>query len=202
MDISPRDQSLVSSKISCPQLSLRQLGKRYNISGERVRQILTKHGITTQRKVIPRLCKHCGKEIFREKGTYSNTFYHPDCKLDKYHPLIPCFTCGKEFRRSATELRSRSPERGYKSSRNFCSNSCQGVHVGNTYGWGSHGKRREEVLIEGATIIFRWGSHVYHEGTILNTYRLPDGKRFDVKCNECEVQVGTNVRNTLIKLKR
>jgi hypothetical protein len=138
-------QLTIVSKINkgvLPRHTLKELGDSFGITRERVRQIAKRAGFNTPngeeskkaRRI--RVCVACGVEY---DGEAVRSKYHSiECKnayyKDKYWTTITCEQCKKVFiRTKATAGRSKI---------HFCCKRCNGIYVGERYGWGSSDNRK------------------------------------------------------------
>jgi DNA-directed RNA polymerase subunit RPC12/RpoP len=104
------------------------IATRVGISRERVRQILKRAGLPTLRYRAPYLCADCGKPLNRINNKSGLCL---ECRIKSNRVPLICDTCGKLFYRKKAEIMSQSqPHTGF-----FCSKSCWGTKMGNTYGF-------------------------------------------------------------------
>ncbi len=57
-----RDYNLVKMREGNPSMTLEEIGRKFGLTRERTRQILSKYGTPTRHKE-PFLCHHCGKDL-------------------------------------------------------------------------------------------------------------------------------------------
>ena len=118
-----RNREVIDVHLAEPLLSLRKLGKRYNISGERVRQILLREDYRCPRIKMPLKekpkCAYCNKSVPTLKHIYCSS----ECRRSAHYIKVPCDNCSKQF-----ELGMMAYRRGYRDSRYrghyFCSEQC------------------------------------------------------------------------------
>ena len=115
-----------------PDGSMAQIGASIGVTRERVRQIVREEGLEIHRKErhITGYCLNCNAPLF--SGQHDK-FCSMAC-LQKYHSIeLTCEVCGVHFSRLGHYCRA-SQRRGYKHI--FCSKKCQGLWLGNSYGFG------------------------------------------------------------------
>lgn len=127
----PSEQSLeiVEYRKKYPCLTMRVIGVNFNLSTERIRQIL-KRGMVNTKHLTKRSkynCLNCGKETTHLKYCNRTCFY------EYTHPLVECYQCGKLFRRLQGWLYNKQPHTHY-----FCSRKCNGVFAARNYGFLKH----------------------------------------------------------------
>jgi len=111
-----------------PSMTLEAIGERFNVSRERIRQILKKAGLPTKAQILRKYCLHCGKKRKNRYRNYcSKACYHYDT-----HTLIPCDVCGRlsEYHiKRVLWLQARGKQQHF-----FCSKHCNGIWLGKNYG--------------------------------------------------------------------
>ena len=138
---SQRDAELVAlASEHGREWTLGALGELFGITGERVRQILWRHGVHKDKTQYPlhrrkyHACRKCGAiYLYPEGGSVRFCQRHrrpPAVWLDR-----TCVICGKSFTVTAGTIRSGSP-------RQYCSKSCWGTVAGKKYGFPAHRKTR------------------------------------------------------------
>lgn len=128
-----RDKSLIETRRRNPCATLEQLGAKYDISRERVRQILSRYGEQTKHYEQTYDCIQCGKP-FIKKGS---RFCSKECSFNYHHLKLTCSWCGKEFYRRVCEFLSyKSRSKGMSHGTNYyCSKKCQGLWLAHNYGF-------------------------------------------------------------------
>lgn len=114
-----------------PKPTLRSLGEQFNISGERVRQILNSIGIDTHKK-LKYTCSSCHKTLTGD--TKDGLCY--DCHKVANTVILTCSVCGKQFPRPKRLLVARLKNYlgKYKTNKVYCSRKCFGSDMGNEHG--------------------------------------------------------------------
>ena len=109
-------QQVVDLRQRNPCMATAEIARRVGISRQGAWQILSSRRLRTRgwhpSKVLKWVCIGCGK------GTYSKGGYCQKCRWI----LLVCDSCGKEFRRYASELVFDVGKRGYQ--RVFCNRLC------------------------------------------------------------------------------
>lgn len=125
--------------------TLVEIGEKYGVSRERVRQILASEGKETHHYVKGRtfICNNCGVSYQThtkrgEKGHYSK-LYCQGCK-GKVTRKIPvsCDVCGTITYRYAAHILNKQTVNGKVRERFFCGSRCKGLWVGEHYGFTAH----------------------------------------------------------------
>jgi len=128
-----RDAEIVRMRCE-DKWTLQEIGDRFSLTRERVRQILERHGITctafktldkrVKQVTVP--CLMCGVGIptmpSRVKG-WKRPFCSDDCKRDYFFPLVECAQCGRAFRRRRHIVRQNKRDKRY-SGIYFCTTAC------------------------------------------------------------------------------
>ena len=125
-------QEVIRTRQENSGASLVEIGGRFGISRERVRQILKQAGMPTRAYYPPRpsySCNYCGKEI--KKGLHCNR----QCRHNACNVKIACCECGnlKEYN---TRRLIRGIAHGLHSTELFfCTKKCQGAWQGKQHGF-------------------------------------------------------------------
>ena len=121
-----RNNELVARRQNNPGITLEKLGKEFDITKERVRQLLLRE---TKRRtlsgeahfppkpkasLVEHFCIQCNASITLRR--WSNQGICAGCRHINTHTLVACYYCGNEV-----ERQNRHIER---SRRSFCSHSC------------------------------------------------------------------------------
>lgn len=129
--------NVIRARRNNPCATMQQIGDRYKITRERVRQILVEAGKPTSAFQQTYLCPNCGGELPRGKQSRARqgkgTFCNKQCQYDYGHIKIACDYCGelKEYRIKTIIWHI---EHGQKCKYFFCSKVCQGKWLGENYG--------------------------------------------------------------------
>ncbi len=133
-------------KNSCA--TLREIGDKFGISRERVRQILAEENLPTVSLRKRFLCNYCGKVIRKQNKLFCNT----KCFHEYTQVTLTCDYCGESFNRGMARVRgilrpTFTRQKGH-SVMFFCNNICKGKYAGANYGFMAHpenaGKGRKE----------------------------------------------------------
>ena len=107
-----------------PCATLQQIGDKYGITRERVRQILLHDKLPTAAIIEKRIiyCLNCGKETPNAK------FCNQECRYAYYHIEVLCSQCSKMFSlcQSSLIVRTKRSKTGLL----FCSKQCWGKWLG------------------------------------------------------------------------
>jgi len=110
--------------------TLQQIGDKYGVTKERVRQILSREQLPTraiiERKIV--YCLHCGKE------TPNLKFCSHECQQAYHSVEAVCSQCGRMFSLRQSELIARTKHN--TTGLLFCSKQCYGKWFGTNYGRG------------------------------------------------------------------
>ena len=129
-------QQVIQEKKAQPNATLKQIGDKCGVSGERVRQILQRAHIATHYHVKRYVCNHCCR-IIDSKFYHSQTFCSPGCRKAYYTATVECEECRQLFEIGYRSL-SRRVRRGQQHL--FCSRTCKSRWLGEKYGFGVHRK--------------------------------------------------------------
>ena len=149
-----RDEALIKYRQANPCLTLLAVGNKFDITKERVRQILSSNSQPTHRLYPHNLCLNCGQPTRRK--LYCNR----KCQHEYCYPLMECAQCGTLSRRRAKELISHISY-GQKKERLFCGRRCQGKWGGEYYGFKPGHKGHKGNL----------GKRKYNESTIYDCWQ-------------------------------
>ncbi len=122
--ISEQSIEIAKMRHDNPCLTLQQIGNKYGISRERVRQVLAKQGAITKHyhEKILYTCLNCGKVTPNKSGICSKK-----CKTDYNQITLICDNCGKLFNRVKNDIIRASNNENYKGHQ-FCNNTCFGEY--------------------------------------------------------------------------
>lgn len=123
-------------RIANPELTLDQIGDTFNVTRERIRQVLVGLELPTKAKRHIRWvpCPNCGKPIHHRR------FCSMEC-LSAYCLIeVSCEVCGESILRNRKE-RTYRRDNGYEHT--FCSKVCQGKWLGTNYGRGRQKAKKE-----------------------------------------------------------
>lgn len=121
--LTERDQLICSTRQSNPSASLEEIGRPFQLTRERVRQILKAHGLPTAHvnpPPPPRYCITCGKLLSSTNKSYCST----QCQYARRTTRIsvPCAWCGRVFRKQRQKVLDRKAA-GHNLF--FCSRFCR-----------------------------------------------------------------------------
>lgn len=118
--IKQRTQDIVSMRIKNPCATLKQIGDKFGITRERVRQILNKNKLDTHHLCYPKhRCNNCGKP------TNHKLFCSKKCKLEFSKATLICDQCGITFERRVYNMKGNIIRNHSKNT--FCSRRCLGL---------------------------------------------------------------------------
>ena len=111
-----------------PCLTLKEVGDKLGVTGERARQILKKAEMPTYHYFIKRYCSKCGAKIAKD----NQNGLCRKCGIGKNLVPLICGQCGTLFYRQPRDVMNKSqPHTGY-----YCSRQCYGKYFGQHYGRG------------------------------------------------------------------
>ena len=116
-------QDIINSRLHNPCATLQQIGDKYGITRERVRQILESENLNTTHWKQKYKCLQCGEIIERSR---SKSFCSKDCQYNYSYPLIECCICKKLVRRNQGQLYRHDRQNKHY----FCSKKCKGTWFG------------------------------------------------------------------------
>ena len=129
--------SIIATRDRNPCATLQQIADKYDITRERVRQVLASEGRATKAIRLPNpnyICPYCGGVKSWVSAQCENCQEAERAKV-RWVTLI-CDQCGGTFERRQSEVLIRAKLRGYQG-RIFCSKRCQGVYTAEHYGIGA-----------------------------------------------------------------
>jgi len=130
-----RHQELIDYRSNNPCLTLEQIGRKFGITREAVRQILARAGERTSSLNYGNwVCSRCGKRI--SITDLPKRKYCPECRKilkEQLTTMLTCDYCGKLFPRRTKDVLLRIGKRGAKHV--FCSKVCQGRYLGDNFGF-------------------------------------------------------------------
>ncbi|MCD6421954.1 DUF2116 family Zn-ribbon domain-containing protein [bacterium] len=120
-----RLEEVVLLRVTHPELSCAEIGRRVGLTRERVRQILSKFKLPTRAKREPQgYCAFCGKPLYKKRK-----FCSARCRSDysKFCVVVcKCANCGKLFKRKLSGMKYHRKHGGNL----FCSKKCTGAYLG------------------------------------------------------------------------
>ncbi len=153
-----RDAELIAFKLKNPCLTLEQIGHKYNISRQRVDQILFSVDIHVGKRRKPRpLCLNCGKPCKEVRAVYCSE----KCHSEQHRVTVFCTTCGKPISKTISQIIRGCNDSRYRGNF-FCDKHCSGADAGKKYGFGSHRKN----IGEGHRF-----KRKYEYGTLIEEYK-------------------------------
>ena len=124
------------ARMKNPCATLEQIGQKFGVSRERIRQILQRANLPTRRFVQHNfICLQCGKEFTCK---WPRRFCSPECSRRYHNPSLVCSECGILFERRLKTILHNNGARGYKGRGMWCSKQCFGKWFGNNYGFSAH----------------------------------------------------------------
>ena len=123
---------IIEERKKNPCLTLQQIGDKYGVSKEYIRQVLNREGLPTKHFIQNYVCNYCEKILHRRK-----LFCNHIC-MRKYHDVqMICDYCGKTFTRKIHNIKIslRRPLGGKGQKKFFCNKSCHGKYIAENYGF-------------------------------------------------------------------
>lgn len=131
-----RRQGVKLARINNPCATLQEIGDKFDISRERVRQILKSEELPTKNVShgIKNICPQCGNEFPRwpKKIHCSRKCYEQSTQIE-----LACDECGILFTRNTKLFIICLNEREYVHT--FCGKQCQGKWLARMHGFGANG---------------------------------------------------------------
>lgn len=131
----PREQSIIDTRLHNPCATLQQIGDKYGISRERVRQILYRNKVRTSRLSTRKTytCNHCGNQF---KSSNPRMFCSIKCYSNSRRVWLICSECGGLIHRMQSLMyRYDNPKVHRDKNTVFCNRVCQGKYLGKHYGF-------------------------------------------------------------------
>jgi hypothetical protein len=123
--ISEKSKSIVEYRLKNPCLTLQQVGDKFSLTRERIRQILVEKHSPTRKFIQKYLCLNCGNVNPRQ----NKKFCSRECCFEFHQVPVICDQCGKMFKRRVSNLLSY-PTRHGSHNHTFCNRHCLGVWAG------------------------------------------------------------------------
>ena len=126
--------NIIRMRRNDPYATLKEIGDSFDITKERVRQVLSEAGKETRayRDQVPHLCIGCGKQFNR----LYNQFCSYECKRNETHTMLPCSYCGSPGKEVNIKWLNWEIDHGRHSpDLFFCSKVCQGNWLADNYGF-------------------------------------------------------------------
>ena len=196
------DQLVVTAVIQLrkenPDMTLKAIGEKVGITGERVRQLLKREGLptvstnghTTSYRVPRGKCKTCGDQIGLDKELDAK-YCSRECIQTKGRAIsfITCYRCGKVKSTSKNEVKWQS----IKYKHTYCSRSCSSKAF-----WENISPEDRTNLISKRTATYKINSAISGECKICGTSVMQYGSRLvkNYCSKECR-QANTRRRNLL-----
>ncbi len=129
-------KGVVEARNENPCATLQQIGNKFGVTRERVRQILKRDGLETRHFRQHYLCNHCRKVIIGNRGLKPK-FCSRVCRSKYYDVELICDGCGKSFIRKIHNIRIalRRPMGGKEEKLWFCGYGCHGLWLAENYGF-------------------------------------------------------------------
>lgn len=139
MDSKTLQVNIIRARRNNPCATLNEIGAKYGVTRERVRQVLSRAGKVTSAYHQTYLCIQCGKDM----GTEEKLFCNKQCRYDYGHIKIACSYCGK-FQEYSIKWLIWQIEHGRRSpDLFFCSQYCHGKWLGENHGFAIHPENME-----------------------------------------------------------
>ena len=181
-----------------PDMTLKAIGEKVGITGERVRQLLKREGLptvstnghTTSYRVPRGKCKTCGDQIGLDKELDAK-YCSRECIQTKGRAIsfITCYRCGKVKSTSKNEVKWQS----IKYKHTYCSRSCSSKAF-----WENISPEDRTNLISKRTATYKINSAISGKCKICGTSVMQYGSRLvkNYCSKECR-QANTRRRNLL-----
>ncbi len=144
---SERTKEIAAILTADPTVTLQSIADRYQISRERVRQIIRANNLIVgpkQRRLATfrKPCPDCGKSILRRHLRCM------DCLIISNTVHLICMICDKPYTRRKADVTATERRRGKI---NACSRSCWGKYAGSHYGFRVHPQTIQTKARQGLT---------------------------------------------------
>ena len=148
-----KTNAIVTMRVANPELTLQEIGTYFNLTRERIRQILKNNNVPTRAisKFPPAKCANCQKPLTNTNGsaihltasTPAKSYCNTQCREAKLYDYYSCDYCGKLVWKRKKEYKHLKT----LSQTFHCSHSCSHLHQWNTNGaikaWGKRGTKKE-----------------------------------------------------------
>jgi len=136
MDSETRKINIIRARQSNPCATLQEIGTRYGVTRERVRQVLSEAEKPTGAYHQTYLCIQCGKDI----GTEKKLFCNQQCQHNHRYIEIACICCGTLKEYNVKYLVWQIEHSRHSSNLFFCSKFCNGKWLAENHGFITHPK--------------------------------------------------------------
>ncbi len=125
-----RTLQIIAMRKNNPCATLQQIGDKFSVSRELVRQVLSRDQLPTRHYVKHQLyqCLNCGKPTLHKR------YCSNECSYEYTHPLVECDQCHRLFHRWQSYLIRQSQQHTHY----FCSKKCYGKYLATHYGFSVH----------------------------------------------------------------
>lgn len=137
MDSASLKKNIVRARRNNPCATLQELGNRFGVTRERVRQVLLQEGKPTSAYRQTYLCNQCGKDM-GVKARWRKFFCSERCYHDYTHIQVACSYCGELNEYSISLLVWRLKHGQHSSDLFFCSKCCHGKWLAEKHGFSAY----------------------------------------------------------------
>jgi hypothetical protein len=127
-------ESIIKERVDNPSATLKQIGDKFGVSREWVRQVLVAGKLPTRHWPVQYyICNNCRK-CFKGKYNRSKLFCSKKCRIAYYTASVECETCGTLFTRQFCDM-----VKGLRTGQHHfcCSPKCRSKMLSLNYGFGA-----------------------------------------------------------------
>ena len=163
---------VVSFRQKYPCWTLQKIASEVGVSRERVRQILSKHGMATKAAQQRFHCRYCNiaLAVTNAFGSRTSTGVCRKCyKEYEFYTTLECDECHRLFSRRTALVLIELGKRNYQHV--WCGHRCQGKWVGREYGTGVNGAS-EKLRLSSKQIVEKYVDFIiaYNNEKKINTW--------------------------------
>ena len=126
--------NIIRARQNHPDATLNRIGKKYGVTREYVRQVLSEAGKQTKAEYQHYFCLQCGNDV----GIVKRLWCNEQCRYEYQHIKKPCSYCGKIKQYSKKYLAWEIEHGLHSPARFFCSKRCHGKWLAETHGFIAH----------------------------------------------------------------
>jgi hypothetical protein len=131
----PVRELVIQERVKNPCATLKQIGDKFGVSREYIRQILSEAGLPTRHRRPGYMCNYCFN-VFTPSGSHSILFCNPECSKQYALVTLECESCNKLFPANYSRISYQIRKKGQQHF--YCSRRCKGKATGLNNGFSVH----------------------------------------------------------------